>query len=150
MDLTALAALPVAELCQRDATVVMWTTAPFLPQAFTLMNRWGFAYKTCGAWAKQSKTGQRLAFGTGYIYRSAAEFWIVGTRGRPKMQSRSIRNLILAPVREHSRKPDQMRRDVEALFPGPYFEMFGRESAPGWTTWGNEATKFDPPLDLAA
>jgi N6-adenosine-specific RNA methylase IME4 len=121
----------------------MWATAPMLPQAITTLTAWGFTFKSAGAWAKQSSTGAKWAFGTGYVYRSAAEFWIYGTRGKPRTLSRSIRNLIVAPVREHSRKPDQMRADIELLLPGPHCELFARESAPGWASWGNERTKFD-------
>jgi hypothetical protein len=34
----------------------------------------------------------------------------------------------------------------ERASPGPYLELFGRRSAPGWTVWGNqiERTTFDP------
>jgi N6-adenosine-specific RNA methylase IME4 len=42
-----------------------------------------------------------------------------------------------------------MRADIEALMPGPYVELFARESAPGWAAWGNETEKFNSPL-LAA
>ena len=28
---------------------------------------------------------------------------------------------------------------------GPFLELFARQSRPGWTTWGLEKTKFDPP-----
>jgi Helix-turn-helix domain len=52
-------------------------------------------------------------------YRSAAEFWLLGTRGDIRPLNRSTRNLIVAPVRGHSGKPDEMRRDLEALWPGP-------------------------------
>ena len=142
MDLAAIQALPVAELGKPDAVCVMWATAPMLPQAVETMARWGFRYKTAGAWAKQSKTGQKIAFGTGYIFRSAAEFYLVGTRGKPVTRARNVRNLILAPVREHSRKPDRMRSDVEALWDGPYCELFAREPSPGWDTFGNEVARF--------
>jgi N6-adenosine-specific RNA methylase IME4 len=51
--------------------------------------------------------------------------------------------LILAPVREHSRKPDEMFARVERYCDGPYVELFARQSRPGWSTWGNESWKFD-------
>jgi N6-adenosine-specific RNA methylase IME4 len=121
----------------------MWATAPMLDKAFETMACWGFKFKTAGAWAKQSSTGQKWAFGTGYCYRSAAEFWLLGSLGKPRARSRSVRNLIVAPVREHSRKPEQMRADIERLFPGPYIELFAREAAPGWASWGNEIAKFN-------
>lgn len=143
MALADMAKLPVAEIAKPDCALVMWATAPMLPEALTLMRDWGFAYKSAAAWAKQSSTGKKWAFGTGYIFRSAAEFVIVGTRGKPKVQSRSVRNLIVAPVREHSRKPDEGVAMCEALFDGPYCELFSRTRRKGWDCWGNQTDKFE-------
>lgn len=143
MDLAAIQALPVSHLAAPDCACVMWATAPMLPQAIETLGAWGFAYKTAGSWGKLSSTGEKVAFGTGYIYRSAAEFWVLGTLGQPRTRSRSVRNLILAPVREHSRKPDQMHEDLERLFAGPYCELFARASRPGWHAWGNQVGTFD-------
>lgn len=128
-------------LCAPDCACFMWATFPMLPQAFALMESWGFAYKSGGAWGKMT-SGGKIAFGTGYLYRGAAEVWLLGTRGSPKARSRSVRNLILAERREHSRKPDQMHADIERLFEGPYLELFARQQRPGWTSWGNETEKF--------
>lgn len=143
MPLADIQALPVSQLAAPDCACIMWATAPMLPQALATLDAWGFTFKSAGAWAKRSPTGASWAFGPGYIYRSAAEFWLLGTIGRPAQRSRSIRNLIVAPRREHSRKPDQMRTDIEALFDGPYVELFARSQRPGWDCWGNETTKFE-------
>lgn len=115
-----------------------------LPQAIDLMAAWGFRFCSAGAWAKQSSTGAKWAFGTGYAYRSAAEFWLLGTIGKPTYRSRSERNLIVAPVREHSRKPSAMHEQIERLFDGPYCELFGRQQRPGWSVWGNQTDTFEP------
>jgi N6-adenosine-specific RNA methylase IME4 len=144
MELPDIQALPVSQLCRPDAVCLMWATFPMLPEALATMKSWGFAYKSGGAWAKQSSTGHKWAFGPGYCFRSAAEIFLLGTIGKPEYRSKSIRNLIVAPTREHSRKPDEMRRNIEAQFYGPYLELFARESAPGWTAWGNETDKFAP------
>lgn len=145
MDLSAIQALPVAELANpAGCALIMWATAPMLPEAIDTLKAWGFEFKSAGAWAKRSSTGTKWAFGTGYCYRSAAEFYLLGTMGRPRQKSKSVRNLIVAPVRENSRKPDEMRADIEALFDGPYVELFARESASGWLSWGNETDKFAP------
>ena len=144
MTLQDIQALPVNDLADPAGCVLtMWATAPLLPEAIATMTAWGFSYKTAGAWAKQSSTGRKWAFGPGYILRSAAEFYIVGTIGKPRRISRSVRNLIVASTREHSRKPDQMREDQEALWPGPRLELFAREQFPGWAAWGNEVDKFN-------
>ncbi len=142
LPLPEIMALPVGQLAARDCALFLWATAPMLPQALATMAAWGFAFKTAGAWAKRSKADGGWSFGGGYILRSAAEFYLVGTIGSPGRVSRSVRNLIAAPVREHSRKPDQLHADVEALYPGPYAELFAREPRPGWDTWGNETDKF--------
>ncbi len=142
MSLAELAALPVARLAAPDCALVMWATAPLLHRAIELMAAWGFTFKSAGTWAKRSRTGQRWTFGTGYVFRSAAEFYLVGTIGKPRVLSRSIRNLIEAPVREHSRKPDQLHTDVEQLYAGPYAELFARQRRPGWNAWGNDVERF--------
>lgn len=144
MDLPSIQAMPVADMAARDCALFMWATSPMLPQALATMAAWGFAYKATGAWAKRSSTGRAWAFGTGYIMRCAAEFYIVGTRGKPKRRSASVRNLVCANLREHSRKPDELRWDIEALYAGPYVELFAREAAPNWTAWGNQVGRFTP------
>lgn len=137
-----IAALPVHQLAAKDCALFMWATAPMLPDAIALMAAWGFTFKSAGAWAKQSSTGEKWAFGTGYCFRSAAEFYLLGTIGKPKVQCRGVRNLIVAPVREHSRKPIDLHMHAECLFDGPYAELFARETRSDWECWGNQTDKF--------
>lgn len=150
MSLAEIKALPLDFTGGPDCALVMWATAPLLPAALEVMTAWGFAYKTAGAWAKQSSTGRKWAFGTGYTFRSAAEFFLVGMRGSPPVRSKSVRNLIVAPVRQHSRKPDDLHAMCESLFDGPYLELFSREARPGWTGWGLETDRFGPEGDRGA
>lgn len=146
MPLDAIAALPIERLAATNSALFMWATFPMLPEALALMKAWGFTYKTGGAWGKQSSTGRKLAFGTGYIFRSAAELLLVGTRGEPKWLSKSERNLWLSPVREHSRKPDEIIPMIERMTPGPRLELFARQRRLGWVGAGNELDKF--PADV--
>lgn len=142
MSVEELKAMPMDFTGAADCVCVMWATAPMLLQAIDVMQTWGFAYKTAGAWAKQSSTGRKWAFGTGYIFRSAAEFYLIGMRGSPRIKSKSVRNLIVAPIRQHSRKPEEMHQMCERLFEGPYLELFGRQQRPNWIVAGNESSKF--------
>ncbi len=145
MSLEDIKALPVHTLTAPDCVLVLWATAPMLPHALEVVQGWGFTFKTAGAWAKRAAAGsEKWAFGTGYIYRSVCEFWLLGTKGKPVSNSRSIRNLIDAPRREHSRKPDQMRVMIQQQFRGPYVELFAREIVEGWDAWGNELGPSDP------
>ena len=50
--------------------------------------------------------------------------------------------VIMAPRREHSRKPDEVYGRIEQLVAGPYVELFARQRWPGWHAWGNEIDKF--------
>jgi N6-adenosine-specific RNA methylase IME4 len=151
MELDAIKSLPVADLAAPDCWLWLWATQAQLHQAIDVMECWGFDFKTSGAWAKQSRTGKKWAFGTGRLLRSAAEFFLIGTRGRPKPESRSERNLIVAPVREHSRKPDQAYEMLERMFPArPRCELFARSVRPGWDQWGLEAQSLGKDSSNAA
>ena len=65
------------------------------------------------------------------------------TRGKPKRLDMGVRELIMTPRREHSRKPDEQYERIQRLVAGPYLELFARQAWPGWDAWGNEVGKFD-------
>lgn len=156
MSEVELRALPVRDLAGPDCLIFMWSTWPHLRQAMSLMGAWGFSYITGGAWIKRTKN-LKVAFGTGYVLRSACEPFLVGKLGAPSVKSRSERNVISAPIdpesigdtiealrREHSRKPPQMREMIDRLLPHAYkCELFARESWGDNDVWGNEIGKFE-------
>ncbi|MCR5855973.1 MT-A70 family methyltransferase [Mesorhizobium sp. J428] len=142
MDEAEISALPVAHLAGGDCLLFLWSTWPHLPMAMRVMSAWGFSYKTGGAWVKRTPTGKPV-FGTGYLLRSATEPFLVGTIGEPATRSKSVRNLIDALRREHSRKPPEIREMVTRLIPDRFAcELFAREPWPGNDVWGQEASKF--------
>ena len=141
MSLGEIAALPVAELAAPDCVLWLWATAPMLPVQIEVAARWGFEFKTSGVWVKQTVNG-RLAFGTGYLLRSAHEPFVIATRGNPKT-SRAVRSVVVGEAREHSRKPEAAFRAAEVLVPDvARVELFSRQARPGWDNWGDEAGKF--------
>lgn len=143
MTLEAIKALPVADVAAPDCLLWLWATNPMLPVAFDVLSAWGFTFKTAGHWAKTTRHG-RLAFGTGYILRCAGEPFLIGTRGAPRT-ARNVRSVIMGPVREHSRKPDEAFSAAEVLIPGARrLELFSRQERAGWTVWGDQTRKFDP------
>ena len=138
-----IAALPVGHLARGDCWLWLWATYPMLPQAFEVMSAWGFSYVTGGPWVKRGESG-KLAFGTGYVLHTCSELFLLGRFGNPATCSRSIRNVIEAPRREHSRKPDEAYAMAETLFGEvARLDLFSRESRPGWDAFGLEAGKFD-------
>jgi N6-adenosine-specific RNA methylase IME4 len=54
-----------------------------------------------------------------------------------------VAKLVAALRREHSRKPEEAYRRIERLLPGPYLELFARQSQPGWDGFGNQPGLFD-------
>lgn len=144
MPTAAICALPVGHLARGDCWIWLWATMPMLPDALRVMEAWGFRYITAGPWIKRGKSG-KLAMGTGYVLRSCSEMFLLGKMGEPRTLNRSTRNVIEAPRREHSRKPDEAYAIAEKLFPAMRrADLFSRQSRPGWDAWGNESTKFNP------
>ncbi len=144
MTLEDIKALPVADWAADDCALLLWATDPLLEKAFDVISAWGFTYKTVGFyWAKQNRSGNGFFMGTGYYTRGNPEQCLLATKGKPKRLSRSVQKLVVSPRREHSRKPDCVRDRIEALFDGPYLEMFARYTKPGWDAWGNEISLLD-------
>ncbi len=144
MKLADIQAMPVGALAAPDCALFLWAIDSMLPQAIATGEAWGFEYKTVAfTWAKNSANDHALfPIGTGYWTRANPEQCLLFTRGAPKRISRAVRQLVIAPRREHSRKPDEIRSSIEQLVAGPYLELFAREAAPGWDAWGNQTDRF--------
>lgn len=137
--------LPVQNLAEDNSVLLMWATFPNLPLALEAIKAWGFTYKTCAfTWMKQNKKGQGLFWGMGYYTRSNAEICLLATKGKPlERHSHKIHSVIVSPVEEHSKKPDETRSRICELFGDlPRIELFARQQADGWDCWGNETDKF--------
>jgi N6-adenosine-specific RNA methylase IME4 len=143
MTLADIAALPVADIAADDATLFMWAINPMLPEALDLIASWGFQYKTVGfTWAKQNRKSPGWFTGMGYWTRANTEMCLLATRGKPKRLHKDVRQLVVAPRREHSRKPGEIYDRIERLVSGPYIELFARQRQVNWQSWGLEADKF--------
>lgn len=161
MSVEDIAAIPVKDWVADNAVLLMWVTDPFLKRGFEVMEAWGFEYTTVGFyWAKLNRkvdmdaplgemTRRELYqkdffTGMGYYTRANPEQCLIGTRKKkPTRKGKDVRKFIATPLREHSRKPDEMYERIERLFDGPYLEMFSRNSRPGWDCWGNQVGLFD-------
>ncbi len=150
MDTPSIAALPVADLAAEDCVLFLWACWPTLPEALTIIEQWGFRYKTCAFNWTKAHAGQIEMFrddldvqvGMGYWTRANSEPCLLAVRGKPKRLNADVRQGIIAPRREHSRKPDGVHKRIERLVTGPYLELFARQTRSGWDCWGNETDKF--------
>ena len=144
MSLEDIKALPVSSVMLKDAVHYEWVYNPMLPQGLEVMDAWGFEYKTLAFnWRKLTVTGKE-AFGLGYFTRAASELCFLGTKGKPGRPKKpwNVRQLVNAEVKEHSQKPECVYERIEAMYDGPYLELFARNERPGWDSFGNEVTKY--------
>ena len=140
MRIEEICALPVADIAARDSALFLWATCPTLPLAFDVIKAWGFEYKaTAFCWVKRNRKSSGWFVGMGHWTRANAELCLLATRGHPHRIAADVRQIIDAPVEEHSKKPDEARdRIVRLMGDLPRIELFARQKAPGWDVWGNE------------
>jgi len=129
--------LPVQEFCADNCALFLWTTWTHLPQAFQVINAWGFTYRTdAWVWSKRSKTGSRF-MGMGYYTRANTEPYLLAVKGNMPVSDHSVLAFIDAPVKKHSQKPRMQYDMIHSLYPEKrYLELFAREKHPGWDVWG--------------
>jgi N6-adenosine-specific RNA methylase IME4 len=150
-----LAMAPLIErLAADDCALMLWSIGPDLPGAFELIKACGFESKVEFCWVKTTPNaecitldGKGLHWGMGYSTRSNVEFVLLAKRGSPRRLSADVHEVIIAPVGEHSEKPDEVYSRIERLYPGPYLELFARRPREGWTAWGNEIERPPAPPD---
>jgi N6-adenosine-specific RNA methylase IME4 len=160
MDLDAIKALPVREFAAPACHLFMWVTGPHLENAFDVIRAWGFRYSGIAfTWVKLKRSHNPhqlrilpsaegdLHVGLGFTTRKNAEICLLARRGGAKRAAKDVREVILAPVREHSRKPEEARDRIER-YCGPdvsIIELFARSTRPGWASWGNQTSLFSSP-----
>lgn len=153
MSIEDICALPVADIAEDDAALFLWAYQPMLPDAFDVIRRWGFTYKTVAYyWVKIKGRQDRLFYagedvrnGLGYHTRAGAEQCLLATRGKGYERiSKGEGQVIFSPLREHSRKPDEVAESIVRLVGDvSRIELFARTKRAGWDVFGNETSKFE-------
>lgn len=136
-----IAALPVGDLADDAACLYLWVTNPRLygerdgswsPRE--IIEAWGFRYITLLTWVK---TGP---MGLGFYFRGHTEHALFCTRGDVRIPPKEREsNIVTAPRRKHSEKPDAFYDKVERVSPGPYVELFARRARFNWDYWGDQS-----------
>lgn len=134
MTLDEIRALDVRALSTDDAILFMWATSPKLAEALSVIDAWGFAYRSSAVWVKPQ-------LGMGYYFRQQHELLLVATRGNMPAPAPSDRprSVLTADRLEHSAKPAEFAQFIERMYPTlPKIELFCRSPREGWATWGNQ------------
>lgn len=131
--------LPVEALAADRCAMGMWMVDWCPQDALDLIAHYGFKHiTTLFTWVKQNPSGEGFHMGQGYWSRANPEQCYFATRGNPKRLFADVQQLIVSPVMEHSRKPDEQYPRIERLVEGPYLELQARRPRDGWLSWGDE------------
>jgi N6-adenosine-specific RNA methylase IME4 len=160
-----IATLPIADLLHPEgAWIFLWVTSPKLyapPRSRTQLSpdqvarAWGARYSgRAFVWIKTKAKvttptihyENDLHIGMGFTTRKNAEDCLLFRTGMPQRLARDVHEVIVSPVREHSRKPDEAFTRIERFCPGPRVELFAREAREGWDTWGDQVGMFNEPI----
>ena len=133
LKLAELKKLPVRDISAENALLFMWTSSPHLTQAIELGKAWGFEYRTVAfVWDK-------MMHNPGKYTLSNCELCLVFKHGlipQPR-GARNIKQLVRAPRREHSEKPEEVRNAIFQMFPTQKrVELFARSEEETWDAWG--------------
>jgi N6-adenosine-specific RNA methylase IME4 len=147
MKVAEIMALPVGQLAADDCDLYLWATQKYLPDAFGVLEAWGFRYCQTLTWCKTPRgTGQ------GGLYCPTTEFLILGRKGKMPDKKRvdSTWWNVKRPHNCHSAKPEFFQDMIEAMSDAPRLELFARRKRLGWHHWGNEiASDVEMPNDQA-
>ena len=143
--------IPMQDILEPDAWVACWITGPLMVRGVhvILARAWGLKLSSMGfvwiklwngfdtgALARTPLLEQDIAMGGGYTTRQNAEFCVFMRNGEARRSRADIRQVIVSPRREHSRKPEEGYRRLEHFATGEKIDMFGGLERPGWEYWG--------------
>jgi N6-adenosine-specific RNA methylase IME4 len=137
----------IRQLAADDCALFLWGIYALQPAVVPVIEACGFEYKSLGfLWLKTKPSakvikldGDGLHTGMGVTgTRASSEACWLATRGSPLRLNADVDSVVIAPVTEHSAKPDEVYRRIEQLYPGPRLELFARKQRPGWHCWGDE------------
>lgn len=131
MSIADICALPVQDMATEDAVLWLWTTNAHMRESFDVIEAWGFEPRTILTWVKDR-------WGTGDWLRGQTEHCHLAIRGRPTVLGSTHSTVLHAPLRDHSRKPEEFYTLVESACPGSRLELFARTRREGWEAFGNE------------
>jgi len=141
-----IAALPVRDWLEPRSVVFLWATSPKLDSAIGMICSWGLTYRGVAfVWVKTRRDGKPIgAQGVRpSIVKPTTEYVLAASmtaRGRPlPLADEGVAQVVLAPRRAHSQKPEEVQDRIERLYPcTAKAELFARRRRDGWDCYGDE------------
>lgn len=146
MTISEICSIPIHSIAANNCALFLWATSPTLDDAFKVITAWGFKYKTVAFyWNKKCRHSTNLKIGMGHYTRPSCEPLLLAMKGTLKVLNHSIRQVVVSPIEQHSKKPAIFRDLIIRLFGDlPKIELFAREKADGWSSWGDELRSSNP------
>ncbi|GIL75379.1 hypothetical protein Vretifemale_5185 [Volvox reticuliferus] len=127
---------------QDNGVIFVWVTGRAMELARECLAKWGYRRVDELIWVKTNQLQRLIRTGrTGHWLNHSKEHCLVGIKGNPQLNRYVDCDVVVAEVRETSRKPDEMYPLLERLSPGTRkLEIFARKHnlAPGWVGLGNQ------------
>ena len=137
----------IDEYSNDNCMMFMWVTMPKLDFWIELMKSWWFKYKTVAfTWVKTNKDWT-YRFNPWYYTASNVELCIIWIKWKNwwlfKPAKAMLNQIVAEPLREHSRKPDIVRENIEIMYPKhSKVEIFARTQTKWWWVFWNQINKF--------
>lgn len=144
--------LPLDRLMASNSLCWLWGTWPLLEDALAVIRGWQYKQVTVGiVWIKLNRNGavvikqgrdiilqDGVYSGLGSYVCGNSEFCLIGKRGKGVPRAtKSIKQILFAPLSRHSAKPVAAYERIEELYPqARKLELFARTKREGWTQTG--------------
>ncbi|KAK9819653.1 hypothetical protein WJX72_000802 [[Myrmecia] bisecta] len=131
------------QVLQDEGVIFLWVTGRAMELGRECLEIWGYRRVDELIWVKTNQLQRLIRTGrTGHWLNHSKEHCLVGVKGNPPQINRNLDcDVLVAEVRETSRKPDEMYSLLERLSPGTRkIEIFARQHnvRPGWVSLGNQ------------
>ncbi|XP_047252722.1 N6-adenosine-methyltransferase MT-A70-like isoform X2 [Capsicum annuum] len=127
---------------QTDGLIFLWVTGRAMELGRECLELWGYKRVEEIIWVKTNQLQRIIRTGrTGHWLNHSKEHCLVGIKGNPEVNRNIDTDVIVADVRETSRKPDEMYSLIERLSPRTRkVELFARMNNvhAGWMSLGNQ------------
>ncbi|PIN01907.1 mRNA (2'-O-methyladenosine-N(6)-)-methyltransferase [Handroanthus impetiginosus] len=127
---------------QTDGLIFLWVTGRAMELGRECLELWGYKRVEEIIWVKTNQLQRIIRTGrTGHWLNHSKEHCLVGVKGNPEVNRNIDTDVIVAEVRETSRKPDEMYAMLERISPRTRkLELFARmhNVQAGWLSLGNQ------------
>lgn len=127
---------------QTDGLLFLWVTGRAMELGRECLELWGYRRVEELIWVKTNQLQRIIRTGrTGHWLNHSKEHCLVGIKGQPEVNRNIDTDVLVAEVRETSRKPDEMYPMLERISPRTRkLELFARmhNTHAGWISLGNQ------------